>query len=188
MRHVFDDMREEDEDLIDTSGNLPPMAGFFPDYPASIIRHGPQGWQLTMARWGMQTPQVFLDGKPTDPGETKIRNAVSPHWKRWLGAHGGASPTDDGAGIRSDGQHPRPPPGLQTFGNNPRLYRSRPVPLAHSREAQQPRAVPCSRHLHSPSDAKPLVAGSPNVRNTSIQWGGNAAYAVDNPAASSLRD
>uniref|UniRef100_UPI0035B43E99 hypothetical protein n=1 Tax=Zoogloea sp. TaxID=49181 RepID=UPI0035B43E99 len=69
MRHVFDDMREDDEELIDTSGNLPPMAGIFPDYPAPIIRQGPEGgWQLTRARWGMPTPQVFLDGKRTDPG------------------------------------------------------------------------------------------------------------------------
>lgn len=86
MRHVFDDMREEDEELIDTSGNLPSMAGIFPDYPAPIIRRGPQGgWQLTKARWGMPTPQVFLDGKRTDPGVTNIRNVASPHWKRWLG-------------------------------------------------------------------------------------------------------
>ncbi|MDQ1850656.1 SOS response-associated peptidase family protein [Gemmobacter fulvus] len=86
MRHVFDDMCEEDEVLIDTSGNLPPMTGIFPDYAAPIIRHGPQGgWQLAKARWGMPTPQVFLEGKRTDPGVTNIRNVASPHWKRWLG-------------------------------------------------------------------------------------------------------
>lgn len=86
MRHVFDDMVEEDEELIDTSGNLPPMAGIFPDYPAPIIRHGPRGgWQLAKARWGMPTPQVFLEGKRTDPGVTNIRNVASAHWKRWLG-------------------------------------------------------------------------------------------------------
>lgn len=69
MRHVFDDMLEEDEELIDSSGNLPPMPGIFPDYAAPIIRHRPQGgWQLTRARWGMPTPQVFLAGRRTDPG------------------------------------------------------------------------------------------------------------------------
>lgn len=86
MRHVFDDMRDEGEELIDTSGNLPAMAGIFPDYPAPIIRHAAQGcWELTKARWGMPTPQVFLEGKRTDPGVTNIRNVASQHWKRWLG-------------------------------------------------------------------------------------------------------
>ena len=37
MRHVFDDMIEEDEAFEDLVGNLPPMAGIFPDYPAPII-------------------------------------------------------------------------------------------------------------------------------------------------------
>lgn len=90
MRHVFDDMVEEDEAFEDVVGNLPPMAGIFPDYPAPIIRPRveggvQQGWQLTSARWGMPTPQVFLEGKRTDPGVTNIRNVASPHWKRWLG-------------------------------------------------------------------------------------------------------
>ena len=90
MRHVFDDMVEEDEAFEDVVGNLPSMAGIFPDYPAPIIRPrvaggAVQGWQLTMARWGMPTPQVFLEGKRTDPGVTNIRNVASPHWRRWLG-------------------------------------------------------------------------------------------------------
>lgn len=86
MRHLFDDMMGEDEELIDDTGNLPTMAGIFPDYPAPIIRHGVQGgWRLTKARWGMPTPRVFLEGKRTDPGVTNIRNAASAHWKRWLG-------------------------------------------------------------------------------------------------------
>lgn len=85
MRHVFDDMIEQDEVYEDTAGNLPPMTGIFPDYAAPIIRQGAHGWQLTMARWGMPTPQIFLEGKRTDPGVTNIRNLASPHWKRWLG-------------------------------------------------------------------------------------------------------
>lgn len=85
MRHVFDDMIEQDEVYEDAAGNLPPMAGIFPDYAAPIIRQGALGWQLTMARWGMPTPQIFLEGKRTDPGVTNIRNVASPHWKRWLG-------------------------------------------------------------------------------------------------------
>jgi putative SOS response-associated peptidase YedK len=90
MRHVFEDMVEENETFEDVLGNLPTMAGIFPDYPAPIIRPRftggvRQGWQLTSARWGMPTPHVFLEGKRTDPGVTNIRNVASPHWRRWLG-------------------------------------------------------------------------------------------------------
>lgn len=90
MRHVFDDMVDGDEVYEDLTGNLPPMTGIFPDYEAPIIRRrvvadSPEGWQLTRARWGMPTPQVFLEGKRTDPGVTNIRNVASPHWRRWLG-------------------------------------------------------------------------------------------------------
>lgn len=86
IRHVFDDMVVENEVFEDVTGNLPPMADIFPDYAAPIIGHGQQGgWQLSMARWGMPTPQAFLAGKRTDPGMTNIRNVTSPHWKRWLG-------------------------------------------------------------------------------------------------------
>ena len=86
MRHVFDDMLKTDEVLEDLTGNLPAMAGIFPDYTAPIIRYRAQGgWQLSKARWGMPTPQVFLEGKRTDPGVTNIRNVASAHWRRWLG-------------------------------------------------------------------------------------------------------
>lgn len=86
MRHVFDDMVDEDEAFEDVTGNLPPMSGIWPDYAAPIIRHRPQGgWHLTKARWGMPTPETFLKGKRTDSGVTNIRNVTSPHWRRWLG-------------------------------------------------------------------------------------------------------
>lgn len=61
------------------------MAGIFPDYPAPIIRHGPQGWQLVLARWGMPSPAFVLKDPRTDPGVTNIRNLASPHWRRCLG-------------------------------------------------------------------------------------------------------
>lgn len=86
MRHVFDDMLIGDEVLEDLTGNLPAQSGIYPDYAAPIIRHGAQGgWQMAKARWGMPTPQVFLEGKRTDPGVTNIRNVSSPHWRRGLG-------------------------------------------------------------------------------------------------------
>ncbi len=72
--------------LRDVTGNLPPMPGIFPDYPAPIVRNAPDGArELTLARWGMPTPPTFLKGKRTDPGVTNVRNAASPHWRRWLG-------------------------------------------------------------------------------------------------------
>jgi putative SOS response-associated peptidase YedK len=60
------------------------MPGIFPDYAAPIVRHGPEGRELAMARWGMPSPLFALQGKRTDPGVTNIRNAASPHWRRWL--------------------------------------------------------------------------------------------------------
>ena len=81
----FDDVVEGDDVLEDEVGNLPPLPGIYPDYAAPILRRGPSGLRLTMARWGMPTPPQFLVGKRTDPGVTNIRNLASPHWRRWLG-------------------------------------------------------------------------------------------------------
>jgi putative SOS response-associated peptidase YedK len=33
-------------------GNLPPMPGVFPDYPAPVIRNAGSERELTMMRWG----------------------------------------------------------------------------------------------------------------------------------------
>lgn len=69
----------------DSTGNLPPLPGIFPDYAAPIVRNAAEGRELAMARWGLPTPPQFLAGKKTDPGVTNVRNAGSPHWGRWLG-------------------------------------------------------------------------------------------------------
>jgi putative SOS response-associated peptidase YedK len=71
--------------LIDRSGNMPPLPGIFPDYRAPIVRNGAEGRELVMARWGMPSPQFALKGRRTDSGVTNVRNAASPHWRRWLG-------------------------------------------------------------------------------------------------------
>ncbi len=71
--------------LHDRAGNMPPLPGVFPDYPAPIVRNAPDGLELSMARWGMPSPQFALKGRKTDPGVTNIRNVGSPHWRRWLG-------------------------------------------------------------------------------------------------------
>lgn len=89
-------------------GNLPPMPGIFPDYPAPIVRNASDGRELVMARWGMPSSQFALmqaakkraakleaKGKTVDfkellrmepdSGTTNIRNVASKHWKPWLG-------------------------------------------------------------------------------------------------------
>jgi putative SOS response-associated peptidase YedK len=66
--------------MRDTTGNMPPLPGIFPDYLAPIVRNGPDGVrELAMARWGMPGPPQF-GGAPI----TNIRNTKSPHWRRWL--------------------------------------------------------------------------------------------------------
>ena len=79
-------IRELARAMGDRTGNLPPLPGIFPDYPAPIVRNRPEGRELTMARWGMPSPAFALKGKKTDPGVTNVRNVKSPHWRRWLGA------------------------------------------------------------------------------------------------------
>ena len=89
-------------------GNLAPMPGVFPDYPAPIVRDAADGRELVMARWGMpSSSRALMDaakkraqkleakGKPVDfkqllrmepdGGTTNIRNVDSVHWRRWLG-------------------------------------------------------------------------------------------------------
>src|SRR5438105_1026800 len=70
----------------DLFGNLMDDYSVYPDYPAPIVRVGADGVrELVSARWGMPTPPKFLEGKKCDIGVTNIRNASSPHWRRWLG-------------------------------------------------------------------------------------------------------
>jgi putative SOS response-associated peptidase YedK len=60
-------------------GNLPPMPGVFPDYPAPVIRNTDSGCKLAMMRWGMPPPQ-----RTGGPPVTNIRNTSSPDWRGWL--------------------------------------------------------------------------------------------------------
>ena len=71
--------------MRDSTGNLPPLPGVFPDYSAPIVRNGADGVrELVLARWGLPSPRFALEGKKTDPGVTNVRNVKSPHWRRWL--------------------------------------------------------------------------------------------------------
>ena len=47
--------------MRDTTGNLPPLPGIFPDYPAPIVRNAPDGVrELTMVRWGMPSSKKAI--------------------------------------------------------------------------------------------------------------------------------
>ena len=58
-------------------GNLPPMAGVFPDYPAPVIRNAGDEREMALMRWGMPPP-------PRTGGPPVTRNTSSPHWRGWL--------------------------------------------------------------------------------------------------------
>ena len=94
--------------MLDTTGNLPPLPGIFPDYAAPIVRNTEEGRELALVRWGMPSSSQALfkaatsradklraKGKDVDfpallkaepdSGTTNIRNTASRHWARWLG-------------------------------------------------------------------------------------------------------
>ncbi|MGJ8570234.1 MAG: SOS response-associated peptidase [Hoeflea sp.] len=78
-------IREFTQAVLDEVGNLEP-GKIYPDYSAPIVRNGDGSKrELVRARWGMPTPPKFLEGKKVDKGVTNVRNASSPHWRRWLG-------------------------------------------------------------------------------------------------------
>jgi putative SOS response-associated peptidase YedK len=60
-------------------GNLAPMPGVFPDYPAPVVRNTDTGRELSMMRWGMPPPP-----RTGGPPVTNIRKTSSPHWRGWL--------------------------------------------------------------------------------------------------------
>ena len=60
-------------------GNLAPMPGVFPDYPAPVIRNIGDADEMVMMRWGLPPPP-----RTGGPPVTNIRNTSSPHWRGWL--------------------------------------------------------------------------------------------------------
>jgi putative SOS response-associated peptidase YedK len=78
-------------------GNLPPMPGVFPDFPAPVVRNTGDGRELTMMRWGMPPPP-----RTGGPPVTNIRNTSSPHWRGWLKPESRCLvPVNSFAGIRA---------------------------------------------------------------------------------------
>jgi hypothetical protein len=54
-------IREVARAMLDRTGNLPPLLGVFPDYPAPIVRNAAEGRELTMAGGacrGMNAPRL----------------------------------------------------------------------------------------------------------------------------------
>jgi hypothetical protein len=66
-------------------GNLPPMTGVFPDYPAPVVRNAGAEREMALMRWGMPPPP-----RTGGPPVTNIRNTSSPHWRGWLNPRTGA--------------------------------------------------------------------------------------------------
>jgi putative SOS response-associated peptidase YedK len=60
-------------------GNLAPMPGVFPDYPAPVVRNAGTERELVLMRWGMPPPP-----RTGGPPVANIRNISSPHWRGWL--------------------------------------------------------------------------------------------------------
>src|SRR3954447_9608113 len=60
-------------------GNLPPMPGVFPDYPAPVVRNTEDQREMVLMRWGMPPPP-----RTGGPPVTNIRNTSSPHWRGWM--------------------------------------------------------------------------------------------------------
>lgn len=70
--------------------NMPPPFQSFPNTPGRVVTMVDGALRLSEPLWGMPTPPKFLvtkTGKPMahDPGVTNVRNADSPHWRRWTG-------------------------------------------------------------------------------------------------------
>jgi putative SOS response-associated peptidase YedK len=60
-------------------GNLPPMLGVFPDYPAPVVRNVSADRDLVTMRWGMPPPPR-AGGVPV----TNTHNTTSPNWRSGL--------------------------------------------------------------------------------------------------------
>ena len=73
-------IREFTRAMQDTTGNLPPLPGIFPDQMAPVVHATRDGErELAMMRWGMPPPPN-LGTRPV----TNVRNLNSSYWRGWL--------------------------------------------------------------------------------------------------------
>ena len=66
--------------MVDRTGNMPSLPGIFPGQMGPVVRHGADGRELAMLRWGFPCP-------PSVPGNravTNVRNTGSSYWRAWL--------------------------------------------------------------------------------------------------------
>ncbi len=73
-------IREAFRVMADRTGNLPALPGIFPDQMAPIVRTGPDGRELAMARWGFPAPPGVAGNRPV----TNVRNTGSSYWRAWM--------------------------------------------------------------------------------------------------------
>lgn len=59
-------------------GNLPPMPGVFPDYPAPVIRNTDIGREMTTMRWGMPPPPRAGNFPVTKSGSRRGGGVAAP--------------------------------------------------------------------------------------------------------------
>jgi hypothetical protein len=60
-------------------GNLAPMTGVFPDYPAPVVRNTDTGRELAMMRWGDDVLKIVMRGADKeDNGAQKADRTQSP--------------------------------------------------------------------------------------------------------------
>jgi putative SOS response-associated peptidase YedK len=57
-------------------GNLPPMSGVFPDYPAPVVRNDDTLREMVMMRWGMPPPPR-AGGYPVSRSLNNLRNVTN---------------------------------------------------------------------------------------------------------------
>jgi putative SOS response-associated peptidase YedK len=70
--------------LENRAGNIE-SGDVYPDRTAPIFTRSGAGHVLRKARWGLPSPAKFHSKSGIDRGVTNVRNASSPHWRRWLG-------------------------------------------------------------------------------------------------------
>ena len=73
-------IRQAFKAMTDRTGNLPPLTGIFPDQMAPVVRHGADGRELAMLRWGFPCPPNVPGNRPV----TNIRNVNSSYWRAWM--------------------------------------------------------------------------------------------------------
>jgi len=74
-----DEIRQLVRAMRDTTGNLPPLPGIYPDTLAPVVRTAEDGVrELAILRWGLPPPPK--GSRPV----TNVRNIKSSFWRPWL--------------------------------------------------------------------------------------------------------